>query len=295
MKFVDWVVKHPIINLILGFFTYGFWWIIWIICVCMKDFGRKKEFENNKTEKLNQLNNKIISTEQTISSKPTKRYSNVSFEFLDENNYLKYKYYDVQIKGTEHQDFDIRNIEIDTDLFFEFEPDNPYDENAIKVLYKNICIGYVPKNNIQNMIKNYTLQKNKHVKAFVSAVEENTKHIEMAIAFYQELTEDEFQNIQHIDTTLIKTTKKDEFDIFSRQDNLASISEGEEVEFDYMYDSNTYLVCDTCANELGEISIKISEKLQEFEDDGKKLYGIVLETFYNSADNIQCKIRIFII
>lgn len=290
MEFVNWVNNHPKFNLIIGLLTYGLWWIIWIICICIRYISKNKEIT-----KESKIVNAKKAEEYTLAEKAHNRYSNVSFKFLDENNYLKYKYYDIQIKGTEHQDFDIKEIEIDTKLTFEFEPDNPYDENAIKVLYNNICIGYVPKNNIQNMIKNYIVQKNKHIEAFVSAVEENTKHIEMAIAFYQELTKDELQNMQHIDTTLIKTTKKDEFNIFSRQDNLGGISDGEEVEFDYMYDSDTYLVCDTCSNELGEINIKTSKKLQDFEDNGKKIYGIVLETFYNSADNIQCKIRIFII
>lgn len=231
---------------------------------------------------------------EEIKTKNVKRSSDNEFDFIDDNMYLKYVYYDVEVKGTQYNEFDISKIELNKNLKFEFEPTNEYDKNAIKVLYDNIQIGYVPKNSIQDMVKKYMTDEQKYVEAFINEVDEDSKYIQMAIAFYQEMTDEELNKIEHIDTRLIKTTKKDEFDIFSRQDNLIGISEGEELELNYEYDSETYIVCDNCGNELGEINSNKSEKLQEYELEGKIFHCIVLETDCNDAGNITCKVRIFI-
>lgn len=232
--------------------------------------------------------------DEEIKKGNVKRISDNEFDFIDDNMYLKYAYYDVEVKGTQYNELDICKIELNKDLRFEFEPTNEYDKNAIKVLYDDIFIGYAPKNSIQSMIHDYIADDEKYVEAFVSAVDEDSKCIQMAIAFYQELTDKELKNILHIDTSLTKTTKKDEFDIISRQDNLMSISEDDELELNYEYDSETYVVCDNYGNELGEINSNKSEKLREYELDGKDFHCIVLETDYNDAGNITCKVRIFI-
>lgn len=243
--------------------------------------GLKQELPHSAIKKDLQKNN-------------TKRTSSYKFDFIYDNMYLKYSYYDVQVKGTQYNEFDISKIEVNKFLDFEFEPTNEYDKNAIKILYENIPIGYVPKNNIQDMVKNYILNDDKCVEAFINEVNEETKDIQIAIAFYQELTDTELNKLKHIDTKLIKTTKKDDFDI-SRQDNLAGISEEDELELSYDYDSETYIVCDDCGNELGEINPNKFEELRDYEFDGKSFHCVVLETNYNDSGNISCKIRIFII
>lgn len=221
------------------------------------------------------------------------RQSHYKFDFIDGDRILKYEYYDIEIKGTQYQDFDISTLEINSSLFFEPELANEYDNKAIKVLHKDIFLGYVPKNNIQEMIRDYMDNTARHIDAFISEIDEDTNTIKMALGFYKDLTDVELSKMNYIDASLTKTTKKDSFDN-SRQDNLLGISEGDNVNIDYDYETETYLVTDSCGEELGEINSSKSQKLQDYEDDDKEFHCIVKETDYNSAGNITCKIRIFI-
>lgn len=230
---------------------------------------------------------------KSITENNTLNQLDYKFSFFDANRYLKYEYYDIEIKGTKYQSFDITQISLGADLKFELDVSNEYDKNAIKVLCNSEILGYVPKNNIQKMIADYLNNDNKYVEAFVRKVDKDLKTIEMAIGFYKELTDEELKCVPHIDVSLIKTSKKDEYGT-SRQENLETSSEGDEVDIDYQYDTETYLVSDNCGNELGEINQNKSEKVQEYEMDGKEFYCIIQELGYTNSGNISCKIRIFI-
>jgi len=207
---------------------------------------------------------------------------------------LKYAYYDVDVKGTDHRDFDITKIDIDKEVQFENDPSNEYDKNAIKIMYNDTHIGYVPKNNLQKMIKDFTDKENRKVEAFIRDVNEDTKEIHIYIGFYVSMVDEELEKIEHIDTSLIKTTKKEEFG-GSRQENLDLCSVGDELDLDYQYETETYIVCDSYGNELGEVNSKISDKLQDAEDNEKRLYATILNLDETDSGNITCKIRIFII
>lgn len=221
------------------------------------------------------------------------RYSTSKFAFLDGDYYLKYGYYDVLVKGSDYCEFDISTIQIEQALYFEFEPDNMYDSNAIKILYNNVCIGYIPKNNLQKMMRDFYEDHHGQVRGFISRVDEDTRRIEIGLGFYKEQTAEELKKIPHIDAKLTKTSKKDYADI-SRQEHLEGVFEGDEVELEYQYDTETYLVSDSCYNELGEINVSQSRKLQEYEDEGAEFYAAVLETDYTDAGKKTCTIRIFI-
>lgn len=76
------------------------------------------------------------------------RSSRSKFAFVDDyNRYLKYEYYDVDVKGIKYRDFDISKIEINHQLYFNHESENQYDPNAIQVLYDDLFIGYIPTKN----------------------------------------------------------------------------------------------------------------------------------------------------
>lgn len=259
----------------------------------MESLGLKKEGNVTK-EQLVKKSENIETCSEAKAEHNKIRKSSYEFPFINDNMYLKYSYYDVNIKGTEYRDFDITKIALHEVLEFEFEPSNEYDGNAIKVLYEDIFLGYVPKNNIQSMIKDYIYDDEKDVLAMIYEVNEETKCINMAVAFYQKLTNNELKKFTYIDTKLIKTTKKDEATDSSRQDNLDSISEDEELDIDYQYSTGTYLVCDNCGYELGELSVSNSEKLHDYELSGSELHCIVQELDYNDSGNIVCKVRVFI-
>ena len=220
------------------------------------------------------------------------RYSKNQFDFIDDNYYLKYSYYDVHVQGSKYIDFDISKIQIDKPITFIPEPENEYDNNAIRINYGEQTIGYVPKNKLQEMLHNYLNQTTSKVEGFIHDVDEEKKEIKIAIGFYRELTEEEMKSIPHMDVSLTKTSKKDDFGM-SRQDHLEGCDEGEVVDLDYQYDTDTYLVTDSMGNELGEISSSKSEKLNETEKKGKSFQSIILNLDYNDSGKITCKIRIF--
>lgn len=221
------------------------------------------------------------------------RYSINEFALLDDDHYLKYSYYDVVLKAVDACNVEIAKLKIEEALYFEFEPDHPYDEHAIKVLCHNQCIGYIPKNTLQRMMKDYDEDEHGQVKGFIYRVNEHHKEIHIALGFYKELTKEELKKVPHMDMSLTKTSKKDFLDV-SRQEHLGCVSEGDEVHLEYEYETETYFVTDDCANELGEVSKSVSQKLQKLEDEGKTFYGVICEMGYSDSGKNTCKIRVFI-
>ena len=59
------------------------------------------------------------------------------------------------ISGISFYQSKLEDITYDSELTMELDPDNEYDKDAIKILYNNELIGYVPKNeeNIKNIYK----------------------------------------------------------------------------------------------------------------------------------------------
>ena len=88
------------------------------------------------------------------------------------------------VKGLEYREFDLSQIKLEYFVRFEFETNNKYDSNAIKILYNNIFIGYIPKNNLQEMIKSYSNGKKRQVCGYISSVNEITKEITLGLGFY---------------------------------------------------------------------------------------------------------------
>lgn len=221
------------------------------------------------------------------------RQSHQSFCFLMGNSYLKYKYYDVDVKGVEYRDFDIAKIEVNASVKFEPEPDNQYDSNAVKVICEDIFIGYVPKNTIQSMVLKYSKSDDFYLHSFVSEVDEDLKTIKIAIGFYKDASDNELDKLPHLSASLTKTSKKDTFDI-PRYENLTTLSVGDNVELEYQYDAETYLVSD-CISELGEINTNKSKTLYEYELKGKEFASVVEALDYKDDGKIACKIRVYIL
>lgn len=207
-----------------------------------------------------------------------------------DNLYLKYKYYDVMVQGVQYTDLDFSAVDIGQPVKFVFDPHNEFDPNAIQVWSNSTFIGYVPKNNLQAMIRDFIHVEDKVVEGFIREINENSKLITMALGFYKTINE----KFHHMDVRLTKTSKKDEFGV-SRQENLDTTSEGDIVDITYNCDSQTYVVTNMFGEELGEISLSKSEKLQELEDEGKQFAGRILEMGYTDSGKNTCKMRVLIL
>lgn len=143
------------------------------------------------------------------------------------------------------------------------------------------------------MIIDYGRSDNRFVGGFVSSIDEKFEDIQIALGFYMKLTSDSLSSLPHVDVSLIKTKKKDEFTDSSRQDNLLGLEEGDEITLSYSFETETYVVSDEFGSELGEIGKKHSEILWESEDDDGELAGYILRVDDSDLDNIKCKVRVF--
>ena len=229
-----------------------------------------------------------VDIEQPAQRHPKQRRSGQSFCFLSGDSYLKYKYYDVDVKGVKYRDFDITNIDVNASVEFVPEPDNQYDSNAVKIICNDTFIGYLPKNALQSMIINYTKADDYRVISYISEVDEDLQEIKIAIGIYA----DGLDQLPHINANLTKTTKKDELGT-KRYENLAMVSVGSELDLEYQIDTEAYLVTEYGV-ELGEISQRQSEKLLEYENEGKELICVVDEIGYSDDGKNSCKIKVYI-
>ena len=254
-----------------------------IVSFLNSKLGPKQEYDRKQKEFEEKLEYERVNGKY--------RYSKSNFYSFYEDAYLKYSYYDVVVKGTEHVEFDISKIAIDTHVAFRPEPENEYDNKAIQVVYDDTIIGYVPKNNLQNMIHSYLKNNEAFLEGYISSVNEDSREIQIALGFYHYMTAQELKKIAYVDASLIKTSKKDILGT-SRQDNLEMVEVGAIIELEYDYDTETYYVMDEIGNELGEISTSKSAKLQEYEDEGKQLQGLIISLNYTDSGRYTCKVRV---
>ena len=79
------------------------------------------------------------STDRSMSAEmlePNVKQSHSTYPFKDDDGrILRYSYYDVEVKGFDYQNFDIKKLELEKFVTFDFEPDNQYDPNAIAIFY----------------------------------------------------------------------------------------------------------------------------------------------------------------
>lgn len=285
----------PIGLIIAGVLAFAMWKIADLWAKMAKDMIANKEEVKQPENKIveNPSLNQSTSSNETMNKLPKTRISSYKLPLFMDDRLLKYKYYDVFVKGTKYRNIDYDAIDINKSVTFEEEPTNEYDTNAIKVICNQQFIGYAPQNNIQGMIKDYLNNEENDLVAYISKIDEANQLIDIAIGFYQTYSDYELDSLEYIEATLIKTTKKDEFGI-SRYDSIELLSEGDEVTLDSQFDSDLYLVTDDGGNELGELSKSVSERLQEKEND-YTFEAYVQEINESSSGKLNVKIRIYLV
>lgn len=200
-------------------------------------------------------------------------------DIIEEHYILSYKYDRVNIA------FPVMGkVAIGDFLSLEPEPDNEFDQKAIKVLYGIDKIGYLYRGKIQDMVNDY-IHKGLPIDVRVDSMGEDK--ITCAIAFYKDM-----ESFESIVATLTKTTKKDIFDN-SRQDNLSGVSEGDLLNIEFDFETESYLVSDEYGNEIGELSSNVSNKLSLREDD-YTYKAICIENEIDDNLKYKCKIKIIL-
>ena len=202
--------------------------------------------------------------------------------FDDEERFLRYSYYDVEVKGVEYLELDLSKIELKHQLYFETEENNIYDPNAIKIMYDDIFIGYIPKNNLQDMMYKYSDGIEKQVCGMTTYVDEKNKGIKIGLGFYEKYNK---SNIDVIDTKIIVSN------------NTEIVEKGKEVQLKYDEEKEKYIVITIAKGilpeyELGEINESDSIKIKELEESGQDIKVGIFEIINNSSSEMECLIKI---
>ncbi|MDD7282128.1 MAG: hypothetical protein PUH10_09110 [Erysipelotrichaceae bacterium] len=246
-----------------------------------EDITEKDVFQRSD-EKCEIKYENIVDDKNTI-----RKYSN-NFSFFDEENkFLQYAYYDVELNDINYDQIDFSKIEVEHQIYFEFD-DVLNKQSRIKAIYDNdMCIGYIPQNRLHDMVIRFANSRSKQVCGMTTYVNESEKRIQIGLAFYREID----KNTICKEFKLTKTTKK--IDGESRQDNLCYCYIGDTVDIDYNYDTDTYIVF--CGGlEIGEIGKANSSKILEYEEEGMDIKGAVTYLEENEKGNIECKVKLVI-
>lgn len=211
------------------------------------------------------------------SNAPIYKSQKTSMPDYTNGSFLKYFYDDENIAGVQHRDLDFSKINI-SHIRFEFEPNNQYDSNAIRIYQGDIFLGYVHKGRTNEMIHSYLKNPDWDIYAKINTIDEANQALKYQIAFYKQISETDHELVFEKDTVLTKTSKRaDEFST-SRQEALSYLSEGDTVTIEESYDSDNLLVLNDVGDELGELGKKISETIISYIDSGDYIcFGTVQE------------------
>lgn len=162
---------------------------------------------------------------------------------------VRYKYNDVELftpDGTK-----IRSMPVCGDAVeLVFEPDNVYDNRAIKAVVNGEFVGYMHKGRLQDMIHDFK-DAGLPIFSYVSSVGD---HIRIYIAFYK----NKMRSTDYKAYTLVSNKKED------MQDAIDCCEEGDDVEYDYDYDKEKYLA--TSGGDIGYFPKSANEILSEDPD-----------------------------
>lgn len=253
----------------------------------MKNF-RKKEINTQATNE-----NIENSKEKTL---PIYSKKTIMFEHRIDDYILKWKYYDVQVAGTEYRDINYSKLEINGNIQFIKDTNNEYDANAIKIMQNNIFLGYIHRGNIQEMLQKYLDNDNYFIYSKLNLIDEEHKKIQIQIGFYKLIEESDYNVIKKINTTLIKTSKKVEEYQTSRQEALCFVEEDDRILLEEQYDSDCYLVLSDSGDELGELSESMSNKISEYINNSDyEIIATIKELTENDSGKYGAKIEIIIL
>ena len=188
---------------------------------------------------------------------------------------LKYSYDDVPIAGAQYQDIDYSSLKPDR-LNIVPEPENQYDEKALRLEFGSHVLGYVPKGSRQDMINDYIASDDRYVMAWLVGADEEEKHLTMSLGFYtRQMAEAKFSAT----CKLAKTGKKDEGGT-SRKENLELCDDGEEVfvvsEMNFDTFETSYIVNGSCG-EIGEIPASVVKKIEDQGLDPESAVVVVMD------------------
>ena len=104
---------------------------------------------------------------------------------VKDNYLLKYAYYREPIAGSKYLDLNLSELKLNESIEFEIDPNNKYDENAIKLFQNGIHLGYIHKNYIQEMVLSYNKREDYKIELILNKLEIENEELGFQIGFYQ--------------------------------------------------------------------------------------------------------------
>lgn len=180
------------------------------------------------------------------------------------------------------------SIKLKENVFFRRNEKNEYDADTVEVVKGDIVIGLMYKGACRD-IMNRCFKDNRYtVSAWVSKLDPANKEIKIKIGFYEEVNPE-----NSIVASLTKTSKKDEMSGEKRSENLIGLTEGDIVYLEEESDVEGALVTDKYANQLGELSTAVVEKIEENSNAKLKDLLAVVDSIDYSGTTYKVKIRIY--
>lgn len=249
---------------------------------------KKATTEFNRAFDVRKVENKV--KPETENSKPqsiateSEKLKKEKYIFEDfDGKKLKYKYNDVAIFTPEDLKIDLEMLEPGNDLYFIKEPQNPYDNKAVAVYENGRKIGYMYRTVIKDMVNDY-IDADCPVLAHISSIDDEEQKIRIFIAFYGSTFS------KTIDSKLVKSgfiESGKEYKLTGNrneimQEYISCMSAGEEVELEYDFDKEKYLVYGIGGLEIGYLP-KAAEKYEDrefvisrIEEDEELVYTVYL-------------------
>lgn len=199
--------------------------------------------------------------------------------------FMKYSYYDVRLMNINEEA--IANVSIDELVSLEETAD------GVTASLNDTVIGCLPHNRIEEMAKKWLKEEGYEVGCFVKSVNEDEKEIQIALAFFCPMTEEELAKINYLDAKLIRTSTKDSYFDTPRKEHIISTKVGEQITLEHPLELGHYVVSNSMGLELGEITKDKSDTLAEWEEEGLNLYGLVTSITENEeTEKVNCSVRI---
>ena len=171
---------------------------------------------------------------------------------------LAYSYADVLVVGTDFitNKEVLKTLDIGNKIKIQAEPENTYDSYAIAFYKENDKIGYIKKGTLQDMIHDF-IKRNAPILAYINIIDNDG--IKLLLGFYKrQLSLEEMK--EKMKNSTVKLTGNSNAEM---QEAIFLTSEGEQVEAEWDYDKEKFLVVDSCGNNLGCLPSKIASELNE--------------------------------
>lgn len=220
---------------------------------------RKENSDSNISESLNTV-------EETIQQ--------IKFPSQFDDEYLYKVYNDVYIAYFQN----IEKVTPCEQIEFIQEPDNEYDNNAIKIMCNGLHIGYISKGNIQNVVNDFIRRQ----ETVIGKIEKVSPRPTCSVALYRKIN-----SLKSFTGTLINTSADDGIGNH-RYENMIGLEVGDTLIIEYDVLDDKYVVTDSYGSELGELNKKCSQKVADLGEGN--IYLRVKEIVETDDNKYNCSV-----